>query len=222
MSVLFQQQWLEIVSEGHHRSLHTNNMTGRQCRDSLPVLSQYFTTGVLLILSAHMFTQSHTQAVYLVTQVYQVNVHSTNIVHIHIIKDITGMTMNNCTLAVSSSPDENHHEMVTDTPSVLPTIRSNNTHACSSMMYNQSQSCGPGSPQFLTSMHTVHTRVHQGHLSFLLACTLYTQEFTRVTSVSYAHCTHKSSPGSPQFLTSMHTAHTIAEKGAQRLESLQY
>ena len=31
---------------------------------------------------------------------------------------------------------------------------------CSSMMYNQSYPCGPGSPQFLTSMHTVHTRVN--------------------------------------------------------------
>ena len=119
--------------------LDTNNMTCRQCRDSLPVLSHYFTTGILLIF-------------YYCSLV------------IHIITGMIGMTMNNWTFAVSSSPDENHCEMVTDTPSVLLTIPFTPCWSwrfpSKNMALNDAikgSHVGPGSPQFITSMHTAHT-----------------------------------------------------------------
>ena len=88
-------QWLKPSS---HPSLGTTNMT---CKNPQPVLcrvlSQYFTTGVLSKLYCCSL------------------VHSTNII------GMIGMTMNNWSFAVSSSPDENHCEMVTDTPSALLT-----------------------------------------------------------------------------------------------------
>ena len=77
------------------------------------------------------------------------------------------MTMNNWTLAVSSFPDENHCQWVTDTPSVLLTILS-------------PLAGHGGSPPrtWRSMMQSKAAMLDQDLLSLLLACTLHTLELS--------------------------------------------
>ena len=111
------------------------------CKNPQPVLcrvlSQYFTTGVLSKLYCCSL------------------VHSTNII------GMTGMIMNNWSFAVSSSPDENHCGMVTDTPSVLLTqyilhsllVMEVSLQEHAAQQYNQRQPCWTR----ISSACTLHT-----------------------------------------------------------------
>ena len=113
------------------------------CKNAQPVLcrvlSQYFTTGVLSKLYCCSL------------------VHSTNII------GMIGMTMNNWSFAVSSSPDENHCGMVTDTPSALLTqyilhsllVMEVPLQEHGAQQYNQRQPCWTR----ISSACTLHTLV---------------------------------------------------------------